>query len=72
MVGVILFDVDYESLPSRAELVRMSLTPMGRKKLPPAPSLTTVLMRSLMANRHDFNRQMKPVNSTTSQKSSKG
>ncbi|MCK5711181.1 MAG: patatin-like phospholipase family protein, partial [Hyphomicrobiaceae bacterium] len=54
------FDVDYESLPSRAELVRMSLTPMGRKKLPPAPSLTTVLMRSLMANRHDFNRQMKP------------
>ena len=54
------FDVDYESLPSRAELVRMSLTPMGRKKLPAAPSLTTVLMRSLMANRHDFNRQMKP------------
>jgi len=54
------FDVDYESLPSRAELVRMSLTPMGRKKLPPAPGLTTVLMRSLMANRLDFNRQMKP------------
>lgn len=54
------FDVDYDSLPSRAELVRMSLTPMGRKKLPPAPSLTTVLMRSLMANRHDFNRQIKP------------
>ena len=54
------FDVDYESLPSRAELVRMSLTPMGRKKLPPAPGLTTVLMRSLMANRLDFNRQLKP------------
>jgi NTE family protein len=53
------FDVDYESLPSRAELVRMSLTPMGRKKLPHAPGLTTVLMRSLMANRLDFNRQMK-------------
>ncbi len=54
------FDVDYASLPSRAELVRMSLTPMGRKKLPPAPGLTTVLMRSLMANRIDFNRQLKP------------
>ncbi len=32
---------------------------MRASKLPEAPGLTTVLMRSLMANRHDFNRQLK-------------
>lgn len=53
------FDVDYNTLPSRAELIRMSINPMTRGKLPAAPGLTTVLMRSLMANRHDFNRQLK-------------
>ena len=54
------FDVEYEKLPSRAELVRMSLNPFAYKRLPVAPGLTTVLMRSLMANRQDFNRQLKP------------
>ncbi len=54
------FDVDYEALPSRAELIQMSLNPFARHRLPEAPGLTTVLMRSLMANRHDFNRQLKP------------
>jgi NTE family protein len=54
------FDVDYAQLPSRAELIRMSLNPLARGKLPDAPGLTTVLMRSLMANRHDFNRHLKP------------
>jgi NTE family protein len=54
------FDVDYAALPSRAELIQMSLNPFARGKLPEAPGLTTVLMRSLMANRHDFNRQLKP------------
>jgi NTE family protein len=54
------FDVDYAKLPSRAELIRMSLNPMARGKLPAAPGLTTVLMRSLMANRDDFNRQLRP------------
>ena len=54
------FDVDYAALPSRAELIQMSLNPFARRKLPEAPGLTTVLMRSLMANRHDFNRQLKP------------
>jgi NTE family protein len=53
------FDVDYAALPSRAELIRMTLNPMARGKLPDAPGLTTVLMRSLMANRHDFKRQLK-------------
>ncbi len=54
------FDVKYETLPSRAELIRMSLNPMTRGKLPNAPGLTTVLMRSLMAGRDDFLRQLKP------------
>jgi NTE family protein len=53
------FDVKYESLPSRAELIRMSINPLTRGKLPDAPGLTTVLMRSLMAGRDDFLRQMK-------------
>ncbi len=52
------FDVEYAKLPSRAELVRMTLNPFAQ--LPDAPGLTTVLMRSLMANRHDFNRVLKP------------
>jgi NTE family protein len=55
------FNVDYAELPSRAELVRMSLNPFARSRLPEAPGLTTVLMRSLMANRQDFNRQLKPA-----------
>ena len=54
------FNVEYEKLPSRAELVRMTLNPFAYKRLPVAPGLTTVLMRSLMANRQDFNRQLKP------------
>ena len=54
------FDVDYSKLPSRAELIGMSINPMMRGKLPAAPGLTTVLMRSLMAGRDDFNQQMKP------------
>ncbi len=54
------FEVEYAALPSRAELIQMSLNPFARSKLPDAPGLTTVLMRSLMANRHDFNRQLKP------------
>jgi NTE family protein len=54
------FDVKYETLPSRAELIRMSINPLTRSKLPAAPGLTTVLMRSLMAGRDDFARQLKP------------
>ena len=54
------FDVDYATLPSRAELIGMIMNPFAHKRLPDAPGLTTVLMRSLMSNRHDFNRQLKP------------
>jgi NTE family protein len=54
------FEVDYANLPSRNELIGMMLNPFTQKRLPSAPGLTTVLMRSLMANRQDFNRQLKP------------
>ncbi len=55
------FDFDYDALPKRAELVRRALFPLWRKKLPPAPSLVTVLMRALLANRDDFKRFLKPA-----------
>ncbi len=54
------FAVDYASLPSRGEMLRRILTPFGRKPLPAAPSLGAVLLRSLMANRQDFERHLKP------------
>lgn len=52
------FDVDYRALPSRFELVRRTLSPRGRRGLPPAPGPATVLLRSLMANRQDFMRHL--------------
>lgn len=52
------FDVDYAALPSRAELMRLAINPMRRRLLPKAPGLATVLMRSLMANRQDFQRHI--------------
>ena len=48
------YDVDYETLPSRAALMRLVLNPLRRDRLPEAPGLITVLMRALMANRRDF------------------
>lgn len=54
------FAVDYANLPSRYELVRRVINPMGRQDLPEAPGPTAVLMRSLMANRQDFQRHMRP------------
>ncbi|MFA5898550.1 MAG: patatin-like phospholipase family protein [Hyphomicrobium sp.] len=53
------FEVNYSTLPSRAELIRMSINPLTRGKLPEAPGLTMVLMRSLMANRNDFQHHLK-------------
>jgi NTE family protein len=53
------FDVDYGALPSRAELIRATINPLARGKLPAAPGLTTVLMRSLMAGRQDHQRHMR-------------
>jgi len=54
------FAVDYPALPSRGELIRAALNPLRRSALPSAPGLPTVLMRSLMANRQDFMRHLRP------------
>jgi NTE family protein len=52
------FEVDYQSLPSRSQLLLHLLAPLRRGSLPQAPSLVTVLMRALMANRQDFQRHL--------------
>jgi NTE family protein len=52
------FDVDYAALPSRGALLRRMLLPIGAAPLPDAPSLGSVLMRSLMANRQEFDRHL--------------
>ena len=54
------FTVDYQTLPSRKDLVRRALVPFRRVPLPNAPGLGSVLMRSLMVNRQDFERHMTP------------
>lgn len=54
------FSVDYRSLPSRGALVRRMLLPMSGGRLPDAPSLGAVLMRSLMANRQGFEQHLRP------------
>ena len=52
------FAVDYRSLPSRGALMRHLVLPFGTVKLPDAPSLGSVLMRSMLANRHGFERHL--------------
>ena len=52
------FNVAYDTLPSRAALMRSAINPMRRVALPQAPGLATVLMRSLMANRQDYQRHI--------------
>ena len=54
------FAVDYGALPSRGALFRRMLLPLGADPFPDAPSLGSVLMRSLLANRHGFDRHMRP------------
>lgn len=54
------FSVDYRALPSRADMMRRALVPFGQPPLPKAPSLGSVLLRSLMANRQDFERHLTP------------
>jgi NTE family protein len=54
------FDVDYESLPGRSQLIKSLLNPLLRRGLPVAPGVGTVLIRSLMANRQDFDRDLRP------------
>jgi NTE family protein len=53
------FEVDYEALPGRGELLKCILNPFLRHLLPRAPGVGTVLMRSMMANRQDFERHLR-------------
>jgi NTE family protein len=43
--------VDYAQLPSRGQLLLQLLNPFGRRRLPQAPGIATVLLRSLMVRR---------------------
>jgi len=54
------FKVDYRSLPGRAALLKAMINPFLRHGLPAAPGVGTVLMRSPMANRRDFERRLRP------------
>ena len=54
------FDVDYDQLPSRSDLLKALANPLQRGKLPGAPGPSAVLMRAMMANRRDFQRHLKP------------
>jgi NTE family protein len=54
------FDVNYSALPGRTHLLKWLVTPYLRHALPPAPGVGTVLMRSMMANRGDFERHLRP------------
>ena len=54
------FEVDYGALPGRGQLIRSLLNPFLRRALPPAPGVGSVLMRSMMANRQDFERRLRP------------
>jgi len=54
------FEVDYSSLPGRGQLLKAMINPFLRAGLPRAPSVGTVLMRSMMANRQDFERRLRP------------
>jgi len=52
------FAVDYRALPSRGAFIRQALLPFSRRAIPNAPSLGTVLMRSLIATRNEFERHL--------------
>lgn len=52
------FAVNYRELPSRGAFIRRALLPFSRHTLPDAPSLGSVLMRSMLATRNDFERHL--------------
>ena len=52
------FDVSYDTLPSRGEIMREALRLIRGRSAPRAPHVGTVLLRSLMANRKDFKRHL--------------
>jgi hypothetical protein len=47
-------------LPGRRHLLKCVVNPFLRRTLPRAPGVGTVLMRSLMAGRQDFERHLRP------------
>lgn len=53
------FEVKYDALPSRSELLMRLLLPFRRNAVPPAPNLRQVIVRALMANRHGFERHLR-------------
>jgi len=55
------FEVKYEALPSRTELMLRLLLPFRRTAVPAAPNLRQVIVRALMANRHGFERYLRPT-----------
>lgn len=54
------YDVRYSGLPSRAEILMRTVNPLSRNPLPRAPSVATVLMRSLMVNRSELEDSLSP------------
>lgn len=52
------FQVAYDALPSRGQLMREAVGIIRRRSAPKAPHVGTVLLRSLMANRKDFTRHL--------------
>jgi NTE family protein len=52
--------VDYAELPSRVQLLLRLLNPFGRARLPKAPSVATVLLRSLMVQRERLADTIRP------------
>jgi len=54
------FEVDYRSLPGRNHLLKCMVNPFLRRLLPRAPGVGTVLLRTMMANRQDFERHLRP------------
>jgi len=55
------FEVKYDALPSRAELLLRLIVPFKQASMPAAPSLRQVIVRALMANRHGFERHLRPT-----------
>ncbi len=55
------FEVNYAALPSRSELLMRLVLPFMRNAAPPAPSLRQVIVLALMANRHGFERHLRPT-----------
>lgn len=53
------FDVDYNSLPTRKDLLKTLFNPIKRTTLPNAPGLVAVLLRAMMANRRDYQRHVR-------------